>query len=152
MKLERRGFLRGAAWSGAAALAAGCRGMAGMCPGGSMAGFRCAPMKTIRISGTRGIFKGCYFAGDDSETAFAQGCGCRFGWTVEAGGQVHNFFDSRRTEEMRKKRMHPYWRAAGEMAKKIGGHGGMDFLMDLRWICCLQNGLPLDPAKMGIGA
>lgn len=32
----------------------------------------------------------------------------------------------------------------GEMAKKIGGHGGMDFLMDWRLIDCLRNGLPVD--------
>ena len=32
----------------------------------------------------------------------------------------------------------------GEMAKKIGGHGGMDFMMDWRMIDCLRNGLPLD--------
>jgi predicted dehydrogenase len=32
----------------------------------------------------------------------------------------------------------------GEMAKQIGGHGGMDFLMDWRLIDCLRNGLPLD--------
>jgi hypothetical protein len=96
------------------------------------------------VSGTRGVFKGCYFAGNDSETAFAQGCGCRFGWVDEAGGSVHNFFGPAKTEEMRKKYMHPYWRAAGELGKKIGGHGGMDFLMDLRWIYCLRNGLPLD--------
>lgn len=32
----------------------------------------------------------------------------------------------------------------GEMAKKIGGHGGMDFLMEWRLIDCLRNGLPLD--------
>lgn len=32
----------------------------------------------------------------------------------------------------------------GEMAKKIGGHGGMDFIMDWRLIDCLRNGLPLD--------
>jgi predicted dehydrogenase len=31
-----------------------------------------------------------------------------------------------------------------EKAKKIGGHGGMDFVMDYRLIHCLQNGLPLD--------
>lgn len=29
-------------------------------------------------------------------------------------------------------------------AKKIGGHGGMDFIMDWRLIDCLRNGLPLD--------
>ena len=32
----------------------------------------------------------------------------------------------------------------GEMAKMVGGHGGMDFIMDWRLIDCLRNGLPLD--------
>ena len=32
----------------------------------------------------------------------------------------------------------------GEMAKQIGGHGGMDFMMDWRLVDCLRNGLPLD--------
>lgn len=32
----------------------------------------------------------------------------------------------------------------GEIAKQIGGHGGMDFMMDWRLIDCLRNGLPLD--------
>jgi predicted dehydrogenase len=32
----------------------------------------------------------------------------------------------------------------GEMAKQVGGHGGMDFIMDWRLIDCLRNGLPLD--------
>ncbi|MBO4465047.1 MAG: Gfo/Idh/MocA family oxidoreductase [Bacteroidales bacterium] len=31
-----------------------------------------------------------------------------------------------------------------EMAGRIGGHDGMDFLMDYRIIYCLNNGLPLD--------
>ena len=29
-------------------------------------------------------------------------------------------------------------------AKEVGGHGGMDFIMDYRLIYCLRNGLPLD--------
>lgn len=32
----------------------------------------------------------------------------------------------------------------GELAKKVGGHGGMDFIMDWRLIDCLRNGLALD--------
>lgn len=32
----------------------------------------------------------------------------------------------------------------GEMAKQVGGHGGMDFIMQWRLIDCLRNGLPLD--------
>lgn len=35
-------------------------------------------------------------------------------------------------------------RKLGEMAKQVGGHGGMDFLMDWRLIDCLRNGLPVD--------
>ena len=27
---------------------------------------------------------------------------------------------------------------------RVGGHGGMDFIMDWRLIDCLRNGLPLD--------
>jgi hypothetical protein len=32
----------------------------------------------------------------------------------------------------------------GELAKNVGGHGGMDFLMDWRLIDCLRNGLPVE--------
>ncbi len=32
----------------------------------------------------------------------------------------------------------------GEMARQVGGHGGMDTLMDWRLVDCLRNGLPLD--------
>lgn len=32
----------------------------------------------------------------------------------------------------------------GDLAKQIGGHGGMDFMMDWRLIDCLRNGLPVD--------
>lgn len=32
----------------------------------------------------------------------------------------------------------------GDMAKKVGGHGGMDFLMMWRLVDCLRNGLPMD--------
>ena len=31
-----------------------------------------------------------------------------------------------------------------ERAKKVGGHGGMDYIMDYRLIYCLHHGLPLD--------
>ena len=53
-------------------------------------------------------------------------------------------FDQERTAEYREKYRHPLWTQLGEIAQKVGGHGGMDFLMDLRWVYCLQNGLPLD--------
>lgn len=50
-------------------------------------------------------------------------------------------------EEMKKieeKYQPPIVTKVGELAKQIGGHGGMDFLMDWRTIDCLRNGLPLD--------
>ena len=31
-----------------------------------------------------------------------------------------------------------------ETAKTVGGHGGMDFIMDYRLVYCLNNGLPMD--------
>lgn len=32
----------------------------------------------------------------------------------------------------------------GKIAQEIGGHGGMDFLMEWRLVDCLRNGLPVD--------
>ena len=100
------------------------------------------------ISGTKGIFKGCYFgdnvAGEDYDHPFMQGCGCRFAWERKRGQHITGFFSNEETNKIRAEAMHPYWKSAGEIAKKVGGHGGMDFLMDLRWAYCLQNGLPMD--------
>ncbi|PSR56240.1 acetylgalactosaminidase [Adhaeribacter arboris] len=38
----------------------------------------------------------------------------------------------------------PIVKKVGELAKQVGGHGGMDFLMNWRLVDCLRNGLPLD--------
>jgi len=38
----------------------------------------------------------------------------------------------------------PIVKHIGAIAKDVGGHGGMDFIMDWRLIDCLRNGLPLD--------
>ena len=35
-------------------------------------------------------------------------------------------------------------KAIEEKAKTVGGHGGMDYIMDYRLIYCLRHGLPLD--------
>jgi hypothetical protein len=39
---------------------------------------------------------------------------------------------------------HPITAEIEEKARMVGGHGGMDFIMDYRLIYCLRNGLPLD--------
>ena len=60
------------------------------------------------------------------------------------GKGAHAWFDEKQAEDIRKKYMHPLWKTAGAIAAKVGGHGGMDYLMDLRWVYCLRNGMPLD--------
>ena len=47
-------------------------------------------------------------------------------------------------EAMLKKYLPPFVKELEEQAKKVGGHGGMDFIMDYRLVYCLQHGLPLD--------
>lgn len=39
---------------------------------------------------------------------------------------------------------HPLYKRLGALAKKMGGHGGMDFMMRYRMVECLRKGLPLD--------
>jgi hypothetical protein len=39
---------------------------------------------------------------------------------------------------------HPLWKKEGEIAKKIGGHGGMDYIMLYRLLQCVREGLPPD--------
>ena len=58
--------------------------------------------------------------------------------------KAHGWMDDKQLAEVKEKYTHPLWKKSGDFAKKVGGHGGMDFLMDLRLCYCLQNGLPLD--------
>ena len=55
-----------------------------------------------------------------------------------------NWFSQEKMAELEKKYEPPIVTKLGQMAKQVGGHGGMDFLMDWRTIDCLRNGLPLD--------
>lgn len=56
----------------------------------------------------------------------------------------HGFLPEAEKTALEAKYQHPILKKYGEMAKEVGGHGGMDFIMDSRLIYCLQNGLPLD--------
>ena len=56
----------------------------------------------------------------------------------------HSFLAKDDMKALVSKYEHPILKKYGEMAKEVGGHGGMDFIMDCRLIYCLQNGLPLD--------
>ncbi|MDE7407574.1 MAG: Gfo/Idh/MocA family oxidoreductase, partial [Muribaculaceae bacterium] len=56
----------------------------------------------------------------------------------------HKFIKPEQREALQEKYKHPIVKEVGELAQKVGGHGGMDFIMDYRLIYCLRNGLPLD--------
>ena len=56
----------------------------------------------------------------------------------------HSFMPDAERAALEKQYQHPILKKYGEMAKEVGGHGGMDFIMDSRLVYCLQNGLPLD--------
>jgi predicted dehydrogenase len=60
------------------------------------------------------------------------------------------FMDGQKEEEwqnvdtFREKYEHPLWKETGEMARKTGGHGGMDYVMNYRLMDCLKRGLTPD--------
>lgn len=56
----------------------------------------------------------------------------------------HSFVSEDVKKALMEKYKHPIHIELEEQAKQVGGHGGMDFIMDYRLIYCLRNGLPLD--------
>ncbi len=83
------------------------------------------------VQGSRGCFWGYGFP---ARLALAKG----------KPGTHADWMNQEEFDKYAEKYRHPLWKSVGEVAKKVGGHGGMDFIMDLRWAYCLQNGLPLD--------
>ena len=57
---------------------------------------------------------------------------------------AHDFLEDEEMQQVLSDYEHPITKEVGELARKVGGHGGMDFTMDYRLIYCLRNGLPLD--------
>ena len=67
------------------------------------------------------------------------------GVTPKAGNMTgHEYMSAEDRALLDAKFQAPILKKYGEVAKKVGGHGGMDFTMDCRLVYCLQNGLPLD--------
>ena len=60
---------------------------------------------------------------------------------IAQGGQ---WIDEKEMEKITEEYTPKIVKHVGDLAKKVGGHGGMDFIMDWRLIDCLRNGLPLD--------
>ena len=56
----------------------------------------------------------------------------------------HSWFDADEMKVLEEQYTPPIVKLVGDMAKKVGGHGGMDFMMDWRLIDCLRNGIALD--------
>jgi predicted dehydrogenase len=68
-------------------------------------------------------------------------------WPVEQIAlepNAHEWLNETELNNLLTKYEHPLARKMGEMAREVGGHGGMDFIMDWRLIYCLRNGLALD--------
>jgi predicted dehydrogenase len=76
------------------------------------------------ISGTKGIFR------DYPPRIYLDG---------QAGGEAFTSIDS-----FKAKYEHPLWQTSGDLARKLGGHGGMDFLMLYRLVECFRQGIPPD--------
>ncbi len=76
------------------------------------------------IQGTKGVFRGY-----PARVA------------IEEFGGTHSWQDLKKCQA---KYDHPLWKRMSTQAKKAGGHGGMDFIMNWRIIYCLRNGEPFD--------
>jgi len=58
--------------------------------------------------------------------------------------EAHRFLPDKALDSLLALYEHPIVKEVGQKAKEVGGHGGMDFIMDYRLVYCLRNGLPLD--------
>lgn len=76
------------------------------------------------IAGTNGIFR------DFPPRLYIDG---------QEGGEAWASLDA-----YKEKYEHDLWRNVGELARKLGGHGGMDFIMNYRLMQCLREGLVPD--------
>ena len=76
------------------------------------------------ISGTKGIFA------DYPPRVFVDGPKKKEDWET--------------IDSFRDKYEHPLWKTTGELARKMGGHGGMDYVMNYRLMDCLKKGLVPD--------
>ena len=64
---------------------------------------------------------------------------------IEGGPNSHHkWIEGDKLLPIYEKYEHPLYKRLGALATKMGGHGGMDFMMRYRIIECLREGLPLD--------
>ena len=63
---------------------------------------------------------------------------------IEGRGSYHEWLEGDEFDKLYAEYEHPLYKRMGELAVKMGGHGGMDFIMLARMVECLQKGEPLD--------
>ena len=63
---------------------------------------------------------------------------------IEGRGSYHEWAEDKEFEKLYAEYEHPLYKRMGDLAVKMGGHGGMDFIMLCRMVECLRNGEPLD--------
>ncbi len=66
------------------------------------------------------------------------------GGVEDATESHHSWAQGEQLKAIYEKYDHPLYKRLGEISKKMGGHGGMDFMMLYRIIECLRLGQPLD--------
>jgi predicted dehydrogenase len=76
------------------------------------------------IQGTKGVFR------DYPSRIYVEGQGKKHEWQS--------------TDTFKEKYEHDLWRKEGEAARKLGGHGGMDYIMCYRLVQCMREGLVPD--------
>lgn len=59
-------------------------------------------------------------------------------------GNYHEWIQGKDMDAIYEQYEHPLWKRVGDLAQKMGGHGGMDFVMMFRIIECLRQGAPMD--------
>ncbi|MDC3241054.1 Gfo/Idh/MocA family oxidoreductase [Flavobacteriaceae bacterium] len=84
------------------------------------------------IQGTKGAL-----AGFPTRIAFEGG-------VPGATDSHHRWAEGEQLEAIFEQHEHPMYKRLGALSKKMGGHGGMDFMMLYRIVECLRNGMPLD--------
>ncbi len=63
-------------------------------------------------------------------------------FALESEGEFHSWQED--LSDLKTRYDHELWRRTEAEAKRLGGHGGMDFLMLWRVAYCLRNGIALD--------
>jgi hypothetical protein len=60
-------------------------------------------------------------------------------------GKGHGWaYEGEKLKVFMQENAHPLWKKVGELAKRVGGHGGMDFIMNYRLLDCVRQGITPD--------